>query len=263
VLAHGWIIQPFRPGTGATGESSLVETHGGLNIYPWLLCLHIWFQALTSFRGCFTPKQIVNVRKDLTADSEDLDFSRLDGFNELTNELQEKIRKAIELGHIEDEEWKGVSSPSSICTLGSFAFKMVFHSVDQLILPRTLNSTVLDMSACVARVARLRPRPMRFVDSILYPHVIRDTNLTPNPRKLSSPLLPISMAWLIPRMWTRSPPRRRSKLVLRRLPMITMMPSRRPHRWHWAQEGQEAWPRRKEDCWGPSCCRGGWYQGRA
>lgn len=32
VLAHGWILLPFRPGTGATGEFSLVKTHGGLNI---------------------------------------------------------------------------------------------------------------------------------------------------------------------------------------------------------------------------------------
>ena len=32
VLAHGWTMRPSRPGTGATGESSLVKTHGGLNI---------------------------------------------------------------------------------------------------------------------------------------------------------------------------------------------------------------------------------------
>jgi hypothetical protein len=69
---------------------------------------------LTSSRGCFTPKQIVNVKKDLTEDSEDPDFSRLDGFDEMSEELQDKIRKAIEVGHVEDEEWRGVSSSSSI-----------------------------------------------------------------------------------------------------------------------------------------------------
>ncbi|OQE15999.1 hypothetical protein PENFLA_c029G05004 [Penicillium flavigenum] len=57
--------------------------------------------------GCFTPKQIVNVKKDLTEDSEDPDFSRLDGFDEMSEELQDKIRKAIEVGHVEDEEWRG------------------------------------------------------------------------------------------------------------------------------------------------------------
>ncbi|KAJ6181167.1 hypothetical protein N7519_011628 [Penicillium mononematosum] len=57
--------------------------------------------------GCFTPKQIVNVKKDLTEVSEDPDFSRLDGFDEMSEELQDKIRKAIEVGHVEDEEWRG------------------------------------------------------------------------------------------------------------------------------------------------------------
>lgn len=83
------------------------------------------FKVLTSFRGCLTPKQIVNVTKELTTDSGDIDFSLLDGFNELTDELQEKVRKAIEVGHVEDEEWNGVSSPSSICTLGSFPLKWI------------------------------------------------------------------------------------------------------------------------------------------
>ena len=68
----------------------------------------------------------MNVTKELTTDSGDLDFSLLDGFNELTDELQEKVRKAIEVGHVEDEEWNGVSSPPSICTLGSFPLKWGF-----------------------------------------------------------------------------------------------------------------------------------------
>jgi hypothetical protein len=56
----------------------------------------------------------VNVKKDLTEESEEPDFSHLDGFDELSEELQDKIRKAIEVGHVEDEEWRGVSSSSSI-----------------------------------------------------------------------------------------------------------------------------------------------------
>ncbi|CAG8908417.1 unnamed protein product [Penicillium egyptiacum] len=58
--------------------------------------------------GCFTPKQIVNVKKDLAEDSEENpDFSRIDGFDEIGEELQDKIRKAIEVGHVEDDEWRG------------------------------------------------------------------------------------------------------------------------------------------------------------
>jgi hypothetical protein len=74
---------------------------------------------LISSRGCFTPKQIANVKNDITGDSEDPDFSRLDGFDELNTDLQAKIRKAIEEGHVEDDEWKGVSSPSS-CRFATF-----------------------------------------------------------------------------------------------------------------------------------------------
>jgi hypothetical protein len=40
------------------------------------------------------------------------DFSRIDGFDEISEEVQEKIRKAIEEGHVEDDEWRGVSSLS-------------------------------------------------------------------------------------------------------------------------------------------------------
>lgn len=53
----------------------------------------------------------MNVKKALTENSEDPDFSRIDGFDEMSKELQAKIRKAIEVGHVEDDEWKGVSSP--------------------------------------------------------------------------------------------------------------------------------------------------------
>ena len=52
----------------------------------------------------------MNVKKMLTENSEDPDFSRLDGYDEMSKELQAKIRKAIEVGHVEDDEWKGVRS---------------------------------------------------------------------------------------------------------------------------------------------------------
>lgn len=39
---------------------------------------------------------------------DDKDYNQLDGFEELSPEHQDKIRKAIEQGHIDDSDWKGV-----------------------------------------------------------------------------------------------------------------------------------------------------------
>ena len=36
-------------------------------------------------------------------------FNILDGYDELPPEDQEKIRKALKQGHVDDEDWKGVS----------------------------------------------------------------------------------------------------------------------------------------------------------
>lgn len=40
------------------------------------------------------------------------DYSLLDGYDELPEELQEKVRRALENGHVDDEDWKGVSFES-------------------------------------------------------------------------------------------------------------------------------------------------------
>jgi hypothetical protein len=59
-----------------------------------------------------TPLQISNLQdqvgplEDLELDS---DLPRLiDGYEDLTYEAQEKIKFALEHGHVADEDWKGV-----------------------------------------------------------------------------------------------------------------------------------------------------------
>lgn len=39
----------------------------------------------------------------------DGDFDLFDGYDEISSENQEKIREAVEQGHVADSDWKGVS----------------------------------------------------------------------------------------------------------------------------------------------------------
>lgn len=43
------------------------------------------------------------------SESGERDYTALDGYEELSQEAQVKIRKALEQGHVDDEDWKGVS----------------------------------------------------------------------------------------------------------------------------------------------------------
>ena len=47
-----------------------------------------------------TPKQISNLRDSIGGDP-----SQLDGYEELPEDLQEKVVNALEQGHIDDEDW--------------------------------------------------------------------------------------------------------------------------------------------------------------
>lgn len=62
-------------------------------------------------RGCVTPKQFVNIREKLTSSNGTLDITTLDGYDKLSEDLQEKVKEAIEQGHVADSDWKGVSTP--------------------------------------------------------------------------------------------------------------------------------------------------------
>ncbi|WEW54971.1 alkaline phosphatase [Emydomyces testavorans] len=54
--------------------------------------------------GCVTPRQIASLQEIV---GEDKDFSLVDGFDELSAANQDKIREAVEQGHVADSDWKG------------------------------------------------------------------------------------------------------------------------------------------------------------
>lgn len=56
-----------------------------------------------------TPKQIENL-KEAIEDNVDL----FDGYDELPEDMQEKMRRTLEQGHVDDEDWKGVSSRAGL-----------------------------------------------------------------------------------------------------------------------------------------------------
>lgn len=52
--------------------------------------------------GCVTPEQIKNVQSFI-----DGDMDLLDGYDELPQEWQDKIDRALKQGHVDDEDWRG------------------------------------------------------------------------------------------------------------------------------------------------------------
>ncbi|KAJ5760509.1 zf-PARP-domain-containing protein [Penicillium odoratum] len=64
---------------------------------------------LIILRGCTTPRVLENIRtgwEDSCSDGKS-DYTLLDGYDELPEEFQEKIRRALENGHIDDADWRG------------------------------------------------------------------------------------------------------------------------------------------------------------
>ncbi|KAE8356516.1 hypothetical protein BDV28DRAFT_126772 [Aspergillus coremiiformis] len=57
--------------------------------------------------GCTTPKLIASLNEIVNTDEDSKDFDQLDGFEDLTPENQEKVKRAVEQGHVDDDEWKG------------------------------------------------------------------------------------------------------------------------------------------------------------
>lgn len=58
-----------------------------------------------------TPKVLANIRtawEDIR--SNETDYNSLDGYDELPELYQDKIRVALEQGHVDNADWKGVSA---------------------------------------------------------------------------------------------------------------------------------------------------------
>lgn len=53
-----------------------------------------------------TPVQLASLQDALEGD-----MDMLDGYEELPGDCQEKVKRAIENGHVDDEDWRGVRSP--------------------------------------------------------------------------------------------------------------------------------------------------------
>jgi len=63
-----------------------------------------------NLRGCVTPAQVENM-----IDSSGGDTDMVDGYGTLPPEMQEKVKFALENGHVPDEDWKGVSIATATC----------------------------------------------------------------------------------------------------------------------------------------------------
>lgn len=89
---------------------------------------------LMSFRGCTTPQQIQNLKDSI---EDNIDY--LDGLDELPSELRLKVLKALEDGHVDDSDWRGVLT--SLFAGGNIAnFTRICHRIVQGVLDSVLQS---------------------------------------------------------------------------------------------------------------------------
>jgi hypothetical protein len=58
-------------------------------------------------RGCVTAKVISNMKESALDKNGEFTTDLVDGFSELDADNQEKIRTALEVGNVADEDWKG------------------------------------------------------------------------------------------------------------------------------------------------------------
>jgi hypothetical protein len=67
-------------------------------------CLHlISFTTDLISRGCVTPSVIHNWWEEA-----EHDLDRIDGLDEVPEEVQETVKRALQQGHVDDEDWAGV-----------------------------------------------------------------------------------------------------------------------------------------------------------
>jgi len=65
--------------------------------------------------GCLTPEVVVR-----WWDSAEHDMELIDGCDILPDDLQEKVERALEQGHVDDEDWNGVSVHSLKWLVGPY-----------------------------------------------------------------------------------------------------------------------------------------------
>lgn len=66
--------------------------------------LHLNAENADMIRGCVTPQVIHNWKERSEGDME-----LVDGYDELPDEFKVRVARAFEQGHVDDEDWNGVS----------------------------------------------------------------------------------------------------------------------------------------------------------
>ena len=80
---------------------------------------------LIDCRGCLTPKVIANIHDSIDEEG-NLNFELLDGFDELSAEVQDKVKKTIESGEL-DEADKTVVSNSNLAIAARWPIAHRYH----------------------------------------------------------------------------------------------------------------------------------------
>lgn len=83
-----------------------IHEHQSWQYRHWCVFHSLLVACHTNYcRGCVTPKQIENLLETCEGDTD-----LVDGYDDLPAELQEKVKYALENGHVHDDDWKGVSA---------------------------------------------------------------------------------------------------------------------------------------------------------
>ncbi|KAJ5750216.1 hypothetical protein N7533_007244 [Penicillium manginii] len=122
-------------------DNKVKITKGELRVGSWVDTERVQYWAWRHW-GCTTPLVLSNIQTSIADEEDDseLNFEALDGFDELPSEFQEKIKVAIEKGHIEDDEWKGDVAHNRPGMRGMFPRKSRAKAVSETPSPKKANS---------------------------------------------------------------------------------------------------------------------------
>jgi hypothetical protein len=73
---------------------------------------------------------------EVVGEGDDRDLDLLDGYEDLSQEHQDKLARALDQGHIDDEDWNGVSG---------VLFSCATHSRYSELLPRPMDGILINM----------------------------------------------------------------------------------------------------------------------